>query len=1044
MKPRQVMPRQRVLVSALLLALGHGAYAQTAEQPTEQTQPDASAQAQPSSQVQPTSAQQDDATELDAVVVTGIRGSLISSMNLKRNSQGVVDGIVAEDIGKFPDTNLAESLQRISGVSIDRNSTGEGSKVTVRGVGPDFNMVLLNGRQMPASTLLDTGASASRAFDFANLASEAISEIEVYKTSRASTPAGGIGATINIKTARPLDNPGFVGNVSLKAVHDTSNGNLPDSLQGSSNTPEMSAIFSNTFADGKFGVGVSASYQERDSGFNQVSVGNGWHSFRGDENNWGSIPQPGAPGSENITNRPGPDDVYSVPQNLNYSVNGVQRQRANGQLVLQWAPTDALTTTLDYTYSENKVQQRRNDMSVWFNYGPSESSWTDGPVAGPEIYAEYLTCSDGSYTKTNVCPDGTTPNFTDLAMGGAEFATRTENRSLGFNAEWKASDSLNLTFDAHHSTAESGPDSPWGSNAVLGTAAFIRGKTTVDWSRDFPVLNVQYPPGMTQPDPAGVLVTGSSFRNSYMKSEVDQYQIGGDYQFEGYSKLDFGVASTEVKNRSAYSNVQLDTWGGATNAGDYPDEVWHLDHMGRYFDAFGGHDDPNFTDAFFLWDFNRVRQLAEEAWARAGNDPADYRASDVFGTDRRTTEKSRSAYLQWSNTWDWSMPLNVAVGVRYEKTEVESKALVPVWSGIQWQSANEFSLIQAVDADGTPSSAFTTLKGEYDYWLPSLDLSLELTDSLILRGSYGQSIGRPLWDQIQGGQTLDQLVRVDGGTGAQGNPGLKPLLSDNFDLSLEWYYGESSFVSVGYFRKNIDNYIGTTQLVESPFDLHTPVGGAYWNEALASGCASTDVVCIRTFIFNNHDGDPGVNQTGVDSTGTPIGTIVGQPGDPVASFRITTPANQKSASLDGWEFNLQHMFGDSGFGLSANYTIVDSGLTYDDETVGEQFALVGLSDSANLVGFYEKYGWSVRAAYNWRDEFLQSTFDGSGPNPIYVEPYGQLDLSVGYEFNEHFSLQFEAINLTDETQRLRSRTGNQLEFMTQTGPRYMIGGRFKF
>src|ERR1043165_7937595 len=146
---------------------------------------------------------------LEEVVVTGIRGSLTSSMELKRDSQGVVDGIVAEDIGKFPDTNLAEAMQRISGVSIDR-SIGEGSKITVRGVGPDFTLVLLNGRQMPASAIEDTAASNSRAFDFANLASESIAALEVYKTSRAATPAGGMGATVNIKTARPLDNAGQV------------------------------------------------------------------------------------------------------------------------------------------------------------------------------------------------------------------------------------------------------------------------------------------------------------------------------------------------------------------------------------------------------------------------------------------------------------------------------------------------------------------------------------------------------------------------------------------------------------------------------------------------------------------------------------------------------------------------------------------------------------------------------------------------------------------------------------------------------------------
>jgi TonB-dependent receptor len=432
MKASNTAPKLRLLTVALLLALATPVAAQ-----------DPDADADPADE-RPRPAREDEPTELDGLVVTGIRGSLTSSMNLKRDAQGVVDGIIAEDIGKFPDTNLAEALQRISGVSIDR-SIGEGSRVTVRGVGPDFNLVLLNGRQMPASSIADTGPSNSRAFDFANLASEAIAEIQVYKTSRASTPTGGIGATINIKTARPLENPGLRTSVGIKAVHDTSNENLPDALQGDAVTPEVSGIFSATSADERFGVSLSASYQERDLGFNQAAVANGWRAFRGDENNWGTIPQPGAPGSENITNRPGPTDVYSVPQNLGYSLNGIQRERTNGQLTLQYAPREDVTATLDYTYSENKIQQQRNDLSVWFNFGPSSSSWTDGPVAAPNIYSETIV-----------------PATSDLAMGGAEFATRNENDSLGFNLEWEISDTFGLEFDVHSSSAESGADSPFG------------------------------------------------------------------------------------------------------------------------------------------------------------------------------------------------------------------------------------------------------------------------------------------------------------------------------------------------------------------------------------------------------------------------------------------------------------------------------------------------------------------------------------------------------------------------------------------------------
>src|SRR6187549_3518925 len=186
--------------------------------------------------------EQQGSEELEEVVVTGLRGSLITSMNLKREATGVVDSISAEDIGKFPDTNLAESLQRITGVSIDR-SIGEGSKITVRGIGPDYNLVLLNGRQMPGASIGDTFASNSRSFDFANLASEAISAVEVYKTSRASTSTGGIGASVNIKTTRPLDAPGLKLNLGVKGVMDQSADNLPSNIQGDSVTPEVSGIF---------------------------------------------------------------------------------------------------------------------------------------------------------------------------------------------------------------------------------------------------------------------------------------------------------------------------------------------------------------------------------------------------------------------------------------------------------------------------------------------------------------------------------------------------------------------------------------------------------------------------------------------------------------------------------------------------------------------------------------------------------------------------------------------------------------------------------
>ncbi|WP_024891781.1 TonB-dependent receptor [Luteimonas huabeiensis] len=984
------VPQRRLLASALLLALAQPAFAQAVAE-----------------------ADDTDADTLDTVVVTGIRGSLTSSMNLKRDAQGIVDGIVAEDIGKFPDTNLAESLQRISGVSIDR-SMGEGARVTVRGVGPDFNLVLLNGRQMPASSIEATNASNSRAFDFANLASESVSAVDVYKTSRAATPTGGIGATINIKTGRPLD-MGELANVGVKAVHDTSNDNLPGKMQGSSVTGEMSGIFSTVFADGRFGASLSASYQERDLGYNEAAVGGGWYAFHGGE---GPLALPDQ--AANATNPPQPGDVYSIPQNLIYALNGVQRQRTNAQGTLQFAPSDRLTATLDYTYSENRVQTRRHELSTWFNQAASRTAWTDGPIRAPLSYTEFV---DFALHE----PSGEIRG-SDLAMAGAHFATRNENKSLGFNVEWEVNDALDLVFDYHTSSAESGADSPWGSNNTIGTAAFVRGDTTVDFSRDFPVLGVQLPDGMTRIGADRMMVTGSSFRNSYMRSEIDQGQVSGTFRFANYSSLNFGASYTDVNNRSAYGFSQRDDWGGFGGFGaDYADDLWQADDMGRYFGEFDGAGDM--FGQFFMFDFAKVR---DAAIAARGGDASAYLPPPDFTTDRRAQEKSKSAYVQWNNTWDFEMPLHASIGVRYEETDVTSRALVPIATGLTWTGENEFA-VQFGDPD------FTELRGSYDYWLPSVDLSLELTDSIVLRGSYGHSIGRPQWNHIQGGQTLDSFAAFEGGTGSQGDPGLKPLESKNFDLSFEWYYGESSYLSVGWFRKDIENYIGTSVVEISPFDLRTPVGGAYYNEAVANGCTPGSTGfrgCVRDYIFDNFAGAPGVDVAN--------GTIAGQPGDPLAVFRITVPVNKDSSSLDGWELNAQHVFGESGFGIAANYTIVDSDLTYDDYNLGDQFALVGLSDSANLVAFYDKGPWQIRAAYNWRDKFLSSTYDSWRPNPVYVEDYGQLDVNVSYQVNDQFSIHAEAINLTDETMRSHGRHERQVFYATQTGPRYMFGFRYRF
>jgi TonB-dependent receptor len=332
-------------------------------------------------------------------------------------------------------------------------------------------------------------------------------------------------------------------------------------------------------------------------------------------------------------------------------------------------------------------------------------------------------------------------------------------------------------------------------------------------------------------------------------------------------------------------------------------------------------------------------------------------------------------------------------------------------------------------------SDFTTLKGKYHEWLPAVDFDVEPIRNVKLRASYSHTITRPDYASMQGGLTVDTLFRVGGGTGRQGNPNLLPYKSKNIDLSAEWYYGPSSYLSVGYFHKNVSNYISTSRIDQTAFDIHTPVGGPRYNAALAALGAAATPEEIRSYI-QVHFPDTVVvsgNQVLIQSL----------PEDPLLNFQIDTPTNSdQKATIHGWEFNIQHSFWNTGFGVIANYTIVNGSAKYNNTLPASvpQFALVGLSDSANAVLFYDKHGIQARLAYNWRDKFLA----GSGPNPSYVEAYGQLDGSASYEFMKGLTAFVEGINLTGSSRRGHMRHKNNVTFVSPGFARYSAGIRFAF
>lgn len=970
--------------------------------------------AQPALAQETTSAEE--APQADDIVVTGIRASLQRSLKTKRDSVGVIDAISAEEMGKFPDTNLAESLQRITGVSIDRNS-GEGSKVTVRGFGPDFNLVLLNGRQMPASGLGSCcEAPASRSFDFANLAAEGIAAVEIYKSGRASLPTGGIGSVINIITPRPLDRPGFQGSLGAKGVID-------HSFEGTQITPEFSGIISQTFNDDTIGILVTGSYQNRKASMAQFNAG--WREgYLGNENNWGSLPVDANDWRGNfaqVTNHPDATDIYQVTQNASYDFTDIERERINGQAVLQIKPTDTLSMTLDYTYSQNTIDARTNSIGVWFNHNNTTSSWTDGPVAGANFYSEAFGPGEGK----------------DLAITGAVAANRSVNQSIGFNTRWTGDNGLWLEFDAHHSTAESKPTSPYGSNIAVGSAIYGVRNQKVDFTTPMPVISATMYPG-SEVLAQNIRPSGNAFRNAYMHDRINEVSLRGGYKFDSsiIDSLDFGATYTDNKVRSAYGFIQSDSWGGTLTTGQTPDSLYTLTNLPDHLKGINGSNGTGILPSYFKIDTVGLINLLQ---SQIGVCSSPWTGSAAPGTclanfqaDRRINERTVAPYAQATFKFDLgSAPTTVRMGMRYEATDISSSALVPIPAQTSWVADNEIGLIF------TGRSDFSTLKGQYENWLPAFDFDISPMRNVKLRASYSQTITRPDYASMQGGITVNQPLRPGGGsTGSSGNPGLLPYKAKNIDVSAEWFYGRDSYISVGFFHKDVSNFIANSTVQQPLFNLTNPATGAAANQARAALGGTPSFAQILAWLAVNN---PSVVEF---NGGVPRG-VLGQPNDPLVQFTTTRPSNSdKVAKLWGWEFAIQHSFWDTGFGAILNYTIVRSDTRFDNTLryTATQFAVNGVSDSANAVLFYDKNGLQARVAYNWRDGFL----GGYGFDPFYIDAYGQFDVSASYEISKGYTVFVEGINITNADRRGHQRADQAAFFAAPGYARYSAGFRINF
>ncbi len=884
---------------------------------------------------------------IEVIEVRGLISSLKRSFSDKKEALIVSDGISAEDLGKFPDQNVAESLQRITGVSIDRNS-GEGQLISVRGFGPQFDLVTVNGRQMASER-------SGREFSFDTLAAELISGADIYKTSLAENQTGGIGSVINLNTAKPFELDGFKAVGSIKATNDS---------LSESTTPSFSGLISNTFMDDRLGVLLSFSSQERDAQINQADTRGFYRVDRIATNDFDAATNTGKEAF----------NVY-VPRNLDLVSNKEERKRTSGTLTVQFAATEDLELTFDGLYSKFSVDSQVSNYANWF---------TPGNFRDFEVDAATETVNFWSHNAFND-PTGGGSGATDFVQQGLD--RNVEIKGFGFNADWELSEQFNVNIDISNSSAEDLSGDQSRVFTVMGyangyTYDFTGGGALPAFSSD----GISGP--FTESD-------ASKLRAHYVERGGDEREdeiteMRADFTYtpnsETFTQLKFGLYTQDrTKSAKVFQSPSLPNCFYCGYGLDAPDELAQLISPNGWFDGIPG--------SFFGYDVDKYLSFLESDAAitaqsvNRGEDPATNIAAFAslngytpveLGTSFEIDEEILSAYADFVFQGDLGdMPWTVNVGFRYSETKTTASGNQATLLDIQQNPLDGTILDQIYleDASGQRLSVPISISNTYTNLLPSLNVKLEVEEDMLLRFGYSETLTRPTMASMRPvtniGSTRPDLLLASGG-----NPNLTPFLSTNWDVSYEWYYDDASAVSIGLFSKEVEGFI--TQ-APSPEEF-----------SLASGSYE---------------------------------------------FSVTRPRNGETAQVDGLELAWTHTL-ESGFGVQMNATIVNS--------ASDGTTLEGLGDSQNVIGFYEKDAFQARIAFNNREAFLQTIANGDTGQPENVATYGQWDVSASYDINEHLTVIFEGINVTDEYVEKFGAIPAHFTEQVRSGSRYAVGVRGSF
>jgi iron complex outermembrane recepter protein len=922
------------------------------------------------------------AAEGDEIIVTGIRGSLIKSQELKRNATQIVDAISAEDVGKFPDANIAEALQRISGVSIDRNG-GDGQFITVRGLGPEFSNVLVNGRTLATD-------NAGREFSFDVLSADLIQRSEVYKSSQANLQEGGIGATVNISTPKPFDSKGTKFNFSAGGIYDT----LARKV-----SPDFHGTFSTQNAEQTLGFLVSLGYTKRKSQRDFVDV-NGYVPFAAGGSRFINAPATatGLPASALVPNA----TAINVAQNINYNRATDERERFVGSAALQLRPADNLLITIDGLYSKFDVRSPRTFFAGFFGapfINPTVNS--NGTVTGfNRPGSDFLTANP------LLVANGVSLSQNDNVVTSSDRFTTTSQ--VGYNLKWDVSDKLKVEFDYGHSRATQRALNPF---VVVGSLATTAPRFDLnEKAGGLPIFsnlgNIT--------NPAAQRLHFATIGDNRVSDKTDELQLNLNWKSDGglLKSLSAGgyylkrnkintAANTGSEAFCAYCgyNVPINQsliqpytlnnfLNGVAGSDAVPRNFFTFDPYAVL--AYASLQSTLLTPGRQTFDLNTPGSATFNPANPTFATQADALAADtarllalpggVYTPRARpsqgldVTEKVVAGYVTAGFGGDhWAGN----VGVRVVNTKTTSVGFQAPLIGAQRASMGDDQL-QFTFGPLSP----ITIRNEYTDVLPSANLKFDVNDKAVLRFAVSKTVTRPTLTSLGTNNTFGG--RVNAPLSGGGNPLLKPFKSWNFDISAEYYISRTSYVSLAVFHKRFSNFLETQTLI--------------------------------------------VPQFGFD-------------------FRDTRTRNGEKGSITGAEIGGQYTIDGGaldGVGVSGNYTYVSSNVKRAPGSAAIDCDYNGLSKNTfNVSGFYEKGPIQARISYNWRDKFLQQCFGQAG-RPDNRAAYGQADFSLGYQVTSNFQVYVEGNNVLGAKTRDFSVLPERFTLLQNIGSRYNFGVRAKF